>query len=73
MAVRRFLSGEGPQPLVPSTPVTITVEFTNSGMTDSAALVPGARRLEPRKVEITSADMPSAYWAFRSMVGMAER
>jgi D-amino peptidase len=72
-AVRRFVAGEGPQPLKPSSPVTIAVEFTNSGMAASAALVPGARRLEPRKVEITSPDMPTAYGAFRSMVGMADR
>jgi D-amino peptidase len=72
-AVTRFLAGDGPQPLVSSTPVTIAVEFTNSGMAASAALIPGARRLEPRKVEHTSPDMPAAYWAFRSMVAMAER
>ncbi|HSV85592.1 MAG TPA: M55 family metallopeptidase [Levilinea sp.] len=73
MAVRRFRAGEGPQPVVASTPVTVTVEFTNSGMAASAALAPGARRLEPRKVEITSPDMPSAYLAFRTMVGMADK
>jgi D-amino peptidase len=72
-AVRRFLAGDGPQPLAPSTPITIAVEFTNSGMAASAALIPGARRLEPRKVEHTSPDMPAAYWAFRSMVAMAEK
>jgi D-amino peptidase len=72
-AVRRFMAGEGPQPLQPSTPVTVAVEFMTSGMADSAALVPGARRLEARKVEITSPDMPTAYGAFRSMIGMAEK
>jgi D-amino peptidase len=72
-AVRRFMAGEGPQPLQPSTPVTVAVEFMTSGMADSAALVPGARRLEARKVEITSPDMLTAYGAFRSMIGMAEK
>jgi D-amino peptidase len=72
-AVRRYLSGDGPQPLQPASPVIVAVEFTNSGMAASAALVPGARRLEPRKVEITAPDMPSAYWAFRCMIAMAEK
>jgi D-amino peptidase len=72
-AVRRFLNGQGPQPLQVSTPVTITVEYPLTGMADSAAMVPGARRLEPRKLEITTADMPSAYWAFRTLVTAADK
>ncbi|MEN4098731.1 MAG: M55 family metallopeptidase, partial [Anaerolineaceae bacterium] len=72
-AVQRFLAGEGPQPIVASAPVTVAVEFTNTGMADSAALLPGARRLEARKVEFTAPDMPSAYLAFRAMVSMADK
>ena len=52
-------------------PITVTVEFVKSEMADSASLMPGARRAEGRCVTFVARDMPEAYRAFRSMVGLA--
>lgn len=67
-AVRRFAAGDAPQPYQPALPVTLRVELHFSDMADRAMLVPGVRRLDGRTVEFTSADMPTAYWTFRSVV-----
>lgn len=72
-AIWRFLDGSSPKPLQTQKPVTVGVEFFNSAMADGAALTPGARRVDARKVEIETADMPAAYWAFRTLVNMADR
>ncbi len=72
-AIRKFLDGSGPKPLQPGSPVTVAVEFFNSAMADGAALTPGAKRLDARKVEIETPNMPAAYWAFRTLTNMADR
>ncbi len=72
-AVRKFQEGNGPKPLQPGSPVTIAVEFLNSAMADGAALTPGSKRLEARKVEIEAPDMAVAYGAFRTLVNNADR
>ncbi len=72
-AVRKFQQGKGPEPVRIGSPVTIAVEFLNSAMADGAALTPGSKRLDARKVEIETPDMPSAYWAFRTLVNNADR
>ncbi len=72
-AVSAFLDGKGPAPIKMNTPVTVTVEFLAAQMADGASLVPGAVRLDGRKVEFQAADMAEAYRAFRSMVGMANQ
>ncbi len=70
-AVRRFLVGDAPAPFRPSTPITLVVEWSQSQMADRAAVLPGARRLEGRRVEFTAADAPEAYRAFRALVTLA--
>jgi len=72
-ALRRFLKGEGPKPIQPTYPVTITLELVGSDMGDKAALLPGARRLDGRTIEFTAPDMPAAYQAFRAAVTLALR
>jgi D-amino peptidase len=69
--VERLLSDNPPQPLRLATPITVTVEFVRSHMADAAALMPGASRCEGKRVEFVARDMPEAYRAFRSMVGLA--
>ncbi|MGE5603254.1 MAG: M55 family metallopeptidase [Nitrososphaerales archaeon] len=69
--VERLLSDNPPQPLRLVTPITVTVEFIRSQMADEASLMPGARRVEGKKVEYVARDMPEAYLAFRAMVGLA--
>jgi D-amino peptidase len=72
-AVRAFLAGEAPAPLKLDTPVTVAVEFFTSEMADKASLLPGSRRVDGRKIEVTLADMPAAYQAFRAAVTLAQR
>lgn len=69
--VARLKAGEAPQPLRLRTPVTVTVEFNRSEQADGASIVPGAARTAGRRVEFTAPDMPTAYRAFRTLVGMA--
>jgi D-amino peptidase len=69
--VARLRAGQAPQPLHVATPVTVAVEFNRSEQADGAAIVPGAMRVSGRRVEFIAADMPTAYRAFRSLVGMA--
>lgn len=71
-AVRRYQSGSAPAPLKVGQPVTITVEFIYSHMADMAAVLPGAVRLDARKVAYTAADMPTAYRAFRSLTTLGK-
>jgi D-amino peptidase len=69
--VEHLLSDHPPQPLRLAAPITVTVEFVRSQMADAAALMPGACRVEGKRVEFVARDMPEAYRAFRSMVSLA--
>lgn len=73
VVMQRFLKGEGPKPIKPEYPVTITLELVGSDMGDKAALLPGAKRLDGRTIEFTVPDMPAAYQAFRAAVMLALR
>lgn len=70
-AVRRFAAGERYAPFVVSQPVTLTVEFFFSLMADAAEILPGAQRLDGRRIEFTAPDMPAAYNSFRAAVSLA--
>lgn len=70
-AVRRFMAGDGPQPLKVGLPVSLRVELVSTQMADMAALVPGVTRLDGRTLEFTAADMPAAYWTFRAVISAA--
>lgn len=71
-ACRRFLTGNAPAPLRSELPVKIGVEFIHALHADRAELLPGAVRLDSRKLEVVSPDMPTAYRAFRAMVALAD-
>ena len=70
-AVQRYQGGEAPQPLHLEAPITVSVELVKSQMADRAAILPGARRLEGKRVEFTADDAPGAYRAFRSLLALA--
>ena len=72
-AVGRFREGQGPAPLQPGAPVTVGVEFLYSEMADKAALMPGSRRIDGRKIEVTLPDMAEAYRGFRAAVTLAQK
>jgi D-amino peptidase len=70
-AMARLAAGQAPPPLRLQVPVTVTIELVTSDMADRAAIVPGARRLEDKRVELAADDVPSAYRAFRTAVSLA--
>ena len=70
-AVGRLGAGEAPQPHRFEGPLTVAIELVHSDMADRAAILPGARRMTGRRVEITVDDAPTAYRAFRAAVALA--
>ncbi len=70
-AVRRLAAGEAPAPLRLEPPITVKVAFGRSDMADAAAIMPGAQRLEGKRVQFVARDMPEAYRAFRALVALA--
>jgi len=70
-AAHKYLEGNPPAPLSPELPVRIRVEFLNTLQTDKACLLPGAARLDGRRIEIQADDMVTAYRSFRAAVSLA--
>ena len=70
-AIRQVKAGQIPEPFYLQPPISVTVEFAQSIMSDRAAVMPGASRIGDRKVECFADDMVIAYRAFRSLVALA--
>ena len=70
-AVERVKAGKGPGPYLPSLPIQVTLEFHQSNMVDAAMLVPGAVRLDGRRMRFEAANMIQAYQTFRAAVTLA--
>ncbi len=58
-------------PFIVSPPITLTIAFQQTIHAEMAELVPGSRRVDSRTVAFAHDDMPSAYRAWRAMVGLA--
>jgi D-amino peptidase len=71
-AVRKLAAGQAPAPLAVAHPIRMQVAFHYTIMADSAALLPGATRLDGRTIAYESADMVSAYRSFRAAVSLAK-
>jgi len=56
------------RPLVPSTPSTVRLMFNASVYADSAAIMPGAVRVDPLTVEFTAPEYLTAYRGARTMM-----
>jgi D-amino peptidase len=69
-AVERLAEADVPEPLVLDMPITVTVEFFTSDMTDRATRIPFTKR-EGTRVSLTVQEMASAYSGFRAMVMLA--
>jgi D-amino peptidase len=69
--VDHLLGERPPQPLRLPGPITVAIEYVKSEMADAAAVLPGARRADGKVVEFVASDMPEAYRAFRTLVGLA--
>jgi D-amino peptidase len=70
-AVKRLKAGNAPKPFRVETPVRVTIDFNTSDQPDQAALFPGSKRLDGRRLSVTTHDMLEAYLAFQAMVGLA--
>jgi D-amino peptidase len=70
-AVRRLKAGKAPKPYTLSIPVRVTIDFNSSDQADQAALLPGAHRLDGRRITFTADDMLAAYIAFQAAVALA--
>jgi D-amino peptidase len=69
-SVFHFLKGKSPAPLKTDIPVKVTIELFNTLMADQASLLPGAKRIDGRKIEFTAESMPQAYAGFRAAVNL---
>lgn len=71
-AVERLRSGEAPKPLQLERPIRGTLELMTSDMADRAEVLPGAQRLEGRRIGFVADDVPTIYRAFRAAVALAK-
>lgn len=72
-AVSRLLAGHVAPPFRLQRPVEVALEFFDSNMADNAALLPGARRVNGRRIEFSAEDMPTALTSFQAAVALARR
>ena len=69
-AVERLTVGDAPDPYIVYGPVSVTIEFRQSDMTDRASRLPGSQRAGLR-IAFSSPDMVAAYLSFRAAVSLA--
>jgi len=69
-AVKRLKTGEAPKPFIVADPVHVTIDFNTSDQADQAALFPGSRRLDGRRLILTADNMLAAYLAFQATMSM---
>jgi D-amino peptidase len=70
-AVKRLAAKNVPAPFKLQTPITMIADFVQSEMADKAMIMPGAKRLEDRKVQYVANDMVTIYFAFRALLALA--
>lgn len=70
-AVQRLSAKQSPPPFKVQAPVNMVLELVQSDMADRAMIMPGAVRLDDRKVQYTAADMVTIYLAFRTLLALA--
>jgi len=70
-AVERLRAGQAPAPLKVPAPISMVLELVQSEMADKAMIMPGARRLEDRKVQYVADNMVTIYYAFRTLLALA--
>lgn len=70
-AVAHLKAGNAPMPYRLSGPITLTVELSGVERADQAQILPGARRLDSRRVEFVAEDALLAYRAFQTIASLA--
>jgi D-amino peptidase len=69
-AVQRLAAGQFKEPFRMNTPVEVKLELVSSNMADRVVLLPGARRLDGRRVAFTSEDMLAAYLGMQAAIDL---
>ena len=69
-AVKRLINGLAPKPFTVTIPVQVTIDFNTSEQADQAAIFPGSRRMDGRRLIFTADDMLAAYLAFQAAVAL---
>jgi len=69
-AVKRLQAGEAPKPFLVKSPVQVTIDYNSSDQADQAALLPGSKRVDGRRLTFTADDMLAAYYAFQAAMAM---
>lgn len=72
-AVARLQAGNAPAPFKVNAPIHMVVEFVQSEMADKAMTMPGAVRLQDRRVGYSAQDMLTIYAAFRTLLALARK
>jgi len=72
LAVKRLKAGKAPKPFIVASPVHVTIDFNSSDQVDQAAIFPGSKRLDGRRLTFTADDMLAAYLAFQAAVAMVK-
>jgi D-amino peptidase len=70
-AAKRLMNKQAPPAFRIQPPMVMIVEFVQSEMADKAMIMPGAVRLEDRKVKYVANDMLTIYFAFRTLLASA--
>lgn len=70
-ALERLANKKAPPPFKVEPPITMVLEFVQSEMADKAMIMPGAARLEDRKVQYSADNMVTIYFAFRTLLALA--
>jgi D-amino peptidase len=69
-ATKRLQADDAPKPFIIPPPVRVTIDFNTSDQADQAALFPGAKRVDGRRLTFTSDDMLAAYQGFQAAVAL---
>ena len=70
-AAQRFKNGDLPVPYKPNSPITIDIEFTATDMADRAQIIPGATRIDGRRLQFITPDILTAFRAFWSAADLS--
>lgn len=70
VAIKHLQAGEAPKPFIVTSPVRVTIDFISSEQADQAALLPGSKRVDGRRLTFTADDMLAAYYAFQAAIGL---
>jgi len=70
-ALLRLKAGNAPKPFVVAEPVKLTIEFLQPEFADRAVRLPGAKRLDGRRIEFVLPDMTAVHAGFRAAVKQA--